>query len=53
MQIDTGNASNAKNQCLNIFTFKGSFGRVRLAKSKQNSEYVALKMLKKAERKNY
>lgn len=27
----------------------GSFGRVRLAKDKKTSEYVALKMLKKAE----
>jgi protein kinase A len=27
----------------------GSFGRVRLAKHKQSAEFVALKMLKKAE----
>ena len=27
----------------------GSFGRVRLARSKKNKEYVAMKILKKAE----
>jgi len=31
------------------FKFAGSFGRVRLAKQKQSGEFVALKMLKKAE----
>jgi len=29
--------------------FQGSFGRVRLAKEKNKGEYVAIKMLKKAE----
>ena len=34
---------------LNLLTKQGSFGRVRLAKQKSNGDYVALKMLKKAE----
>lgn len=32
-----------------FYSFIGSFGRVRLAKEKKTGDYVALKMLKKAE----
>jgi hypothetical protein len=39
-----------KNLFNNLYLQKlGSFGRVRLAKDKAKGEYVALKMLKKAE----